>query len=285
MATCSHHDNSRKTVGVTALGVAALRAIETAKGETALINDPFASTLATEDGYKWVEELNIKKPEVAASMVDGLAIRTKKIDDEIVQYIQNGGIQVCVPGAGLDCRPWRIQHSFDKTDPNLLDQVFWYELDFPEMLDHKLNSISTVSSGNCSCKAYLPVKADLSLPTWDSVLSDSGYDSSLPTAWLLEGFTSYLTEAELTSFLTKVSEISCKGSIIIATFIAPGTTSTHMKNSLHRAYYDDAPGFLGGFGWQTKESTGLNEIGTSYGRTPSHLKTWESYTIVIAEKQ
>jgi O-methyltransferase involved in polyketide biosynthesis len=39
---CSHQDSSRKTVGVTALGTAYLRALESSKGEHALFNDPFS---------------------------------------------------------------------------------------------------------------------------------------------------------------------------------------------------------------------------------------------------
>jgi methyltransferase (TIGR00027 family) len=282
MLNCSHQDESRRKVGVTALGVAYLRALESQKTSNALVKDPFAQTLAAEDGRNWVAELQLEHRQC---MIDGMGIRSRKIDDEIVKFIKQGITQVCVPGAGLDCRPWRIDDYFTDDYIHQLKEVTWFELDFPEMLAHKLGTIETIKPDSCHCKKYVPVKADLSLPNWDSLfLSSSAFDTNVPTIFLLEGFTSYLTEAELTSFLTKLSAIACAGSVLIATFKTNDGGNTPLKIKYHRSYYPDPSGYMTSFGWSVCECAELNDIGKLYGRTPPLVETWSGYQILVARK-
>jgi len=118
MASGSHQDTSRSYVSVTALGVAYLRSIETQR-ENAFFTDQFASSLAGEEGKKWLDSLTS-----SACMVDGIAVRTKVIDELIQLALVKGLEQICVLGAGLDTRPWRLSGSRSCT---------WYEIDFAEI--------------------------------------------------------------------------------------------------------------------------------------------------------
>lgn len=317
MAETSHQDPTRRRVGITALGVCALRAIETGKGPgAALINDPFAAAMATEDGYGWIQQW--REQHGAASdkemtMIDGLAIRTKKIDQEIVKYINDStdGIrQICVPGAGLDSRPWRIDSLFSESTLPSLCEVRWYELDFPEMFQHKLTTLGLKSSSATAdaaagssasastpvsppartrCAEYHPIEADLSLKHWDSLLTDASrhYDPAKRSLWLLEGFTSYLTEEELSTFFQKMSTLAAPGSILIATFITQEDSS--IKIPYHKSMYPDPPAFVAPFGWETMEAKDLNTLVEENpemynNRMPPLRKVWQGYQIVVAKR-
>jgi methyltransferase (TIGR00027 family) len=173
-SSVSHKDTSRSGVGVTAHGVSALRHYETTRGADALIRDPFAELLSGEIGSAWVESL---EPCKKAGMIDGLAVRTRRIDDDIAAVVNvEGGVQVVVLGAGLDSRPWRLG-EFIKRSTN------WFEVDFPEIFDYKLPIVSVGSTGSIR---HVRVDADLSTPTWINKLIESGYEVSRPSVWLLE---------------------------------------------------------------------------------------------------
>ena len=185
-SSVSHQDTERCGVGVTAHGVSALRHYESAtRGpKDALISDPFAERLSGEIGSRWVDSL---EPWRRTGMIDGLAVRTRRIDDDIaaainvrdmISAVGSGKFQVVVLGAGLDSRPWRLSESI-KHPTN------WFEVDFPEIFDYKL---PIVTSDSCigSTITHIRVDADLSISTWISKLGEKGYDPSKPSVWLLE---------------------------------------------------------------------------------------------------
>jgi methyltransferase (TIGR00027 family) len=187
-SSVSHQDTERAGVGVTAHGVSALRHYERAtRGPhgDALINDPFAERLSGEIGSRWVDSL---EPWRKTGMIDGLAVRTRRIDDDITAAINVRGkdtlsesdkFQVVVLGAGLDSRPWRLSEQI-KYATN------WFEVDFPEIFDYKLPIVASGSSNTDSTITHIRVDADLSIPTWISKLVDRGYHPSMPSIWLLE---------------------------------------------------------------------------------------------------
>ena len=59
-------------------GTAALRAIETQKGDNALIKDPYAQLLAGEAGFAWVDSL---PDHTRLFFIDMLAVRTRIFDE------------------------------------------------------------------------------------------------------------------------------------------------------------------------------------------------------------
>lgn len=79
-STCSHKDETRKGVSATAHGVAFMRSLEaTIEPEMQLFHDPYAVALGGEVGRKFVEDKH-GRPTIA--MINGLSVRTKRIDDE-----------------------------------------------------------------------------------------------------------------------------------------------------------------------------------------------------------
>lgn len=332
MSVCSHQDETRKKVGVTALGVAALRALETEKATDHIISDPYARELAGSEGFLWIEELRVTKGDkheaIAATMVDGLAIRTRKIDEIFVNAVKNlKYTQIVVPAAGLDSRPWRLNQYFNDEKESLLSGCNWFELDFPEMFEHKFRCINNVqnagSNENMSleemknsvcesvcCGSYCCIEADLSLSSWPELLettpvkkslhaqsieSAAGtpayFNKTLPSVWLLEGFTSYLTTEELTTFFEHMSKITCKDSLLVVTFISKADTM--VKVSTHRSSYADPKAFVTQFGYECVECLPLNEIvdteeqngNLNYLKRKAPLPSiWDGYFIIVAKK-
>jgi len=310
MISCSHKDESRKEVGVTALGVAALRSCESEKGDKALVIDPFARTLAGEKGFEFMNSLRTEGGDSdSATMIDGMAVRSCKIDKEITKYISEGIPQVCVPGAGLDCRVWRIQSYFNESNMDKLRNVDWFELDFPEMFDHKFKGLQTYKEQNVNaevktyCKSYNPMTVDLSLPNWKEVITSTGPTShfadtsvlesvsnnvghgalnvSTPIIWLLEGFTAYLTQEELDKFFESVGSLTCPGSILISTWV----TEPHLRITYHRSHTPEPAKYVSKFGWEIIQNEPLADIAVKeFDRSIAGAARWQHYNILIARK-
>jgi methyltransferase (TIGR00027 family) len=203
--------------------------------------------------------------------VDGIAVRTRKIDDEIIKgYSKNGYRQICVLGAGLDTRAWRLSNDSKHG-------IKYFEVDFPELFAYKLPLLET--AGAVSSFEYHSVIADLSLSVWPEMLIAAGFDVTQPTIWLLEGFIGYLTEDEANSLFEKISgSLSAKGSRMVATFLTPVTkTSTGM----HRFFPEDPLLWCGGHGWSGVQ-TDIHKIGEELGRplSPDHMV---GYFIVVVD--
>ncbi len=103
--------------------------------------------------------------------------------------------QICVLGAGLDCRPWRLSNDGCNAPSSKLK---YFEVDFPEIFSHKLPILASMDAQTQF--EYISVCADLSLPNWLDALISAGFDPTKPTLWLLEGLTMYLTESEISAF-------------------------------------------------------------------------------------
>lgn len=323
-AVCSHQDNSRQGVGKTAHVVAMLRAVETNRGEgRRLINDPFASRLAGETGNGYVRSFAsiayfllgtdflrclfcILSPLLANyssfGMIDGIAIRSRRIDDEIMHHIRHDNIkQVAVLGAGLDARAWRLKYDniFQELDTKNHNnkqrkEVKYFELDFQEIFDYKLRVVNeyfkeqgVTEQHEQSDFDYIPVISDLSLPTWPQTLIGAGFDPSVPTLWILEGFTGYLTEFELRHVLTVLStELSAPTSRFIATFLRPEVLSVGVAKGLHQNFRPAHPAQLvESFGWTNTTEETFDEIGrTRYNRPIYPLQSTRGHVIVTADK-
>jgi methyltransferase (TIGR00027 family) len=109
-------------VSDTAFWVAQYRALED-KREDALFRDPWAQKLVHARG----EEIVVNGKE-RAGMAWSIAVRTRLIDDFILNSIAHGVDAVLNLGTGLDTRPYRLP---------LPSSFPWFEADFPDMIDFK----------------------------------------------------------------------------------------------------------------------------------------------------
>jgi len=243
----SHKDATRSKVGQTAHLVASLRGLEHCR-EDRLFKDPFAELLgqnfgkgdqkvvlgtAENSSFPKNHDGNIDAMNfLPAGLIETIAIRTRKIDDEAKKFLrEQSQVQICVLGAGLDTRPWRLDLSED-TDASIAvdtSAIKYFELDFAEIFQYKLPVLE--NAGATSKFNYISVQADLSLPGWIEKLTLAGFDSSIPTFWLLEGFTGYLTEDEFHTLFATLTSLSAAQSRLVATFLAPVSRT---KTSMHR---------------------------------------------------
>jgi len=191
-----------------------------------------------------------------------LAVRTRKIDDEILSSVLNktdGYKQVVVLGAGLDTRPWRLlqfspQTSKDSKKQNENDMiknkktlaaVKWFEVDFQELFDFKLPILQSHSAK--PSVDYKNVVSDLSLPGWGDKLIQAGYDPKTPSLWLLEGFINYLTEEEADRlFKTINKDLASVHSRLLMTSV----TNENSGNPLHRFHPSNPLAFVSKYGWK-----------------------------------
>jgi methyltransferase (TIGR00027 family) len=241
--------------------------MEDTYGEEALFRDPYAALMGGDVGRAFVAKKNSLGSELG--IIDGLAVRTRKIDDEMIKGYKNDGFkQICVLGAGLDTRAWRLPNDSNH-------DIKYFEVDFPELFDYKLPLLATAEA--VSQFNYHSVVADLSLPAWPDVLIASGFDPSQPTLWLLEGLIGYLTEEEANSLFERISNtLSAKGSRMVATFLTPLTKT---KTDMHRFFPVDPLGWCSGHGWSGVQRD-IETIGVALGR-PIRDRSMEGYYILV----
>lgn len=184
-----------KGVGWTALGVAAARALETARADR-LFADHFAAAFVGGDpeGFRDADE---QSRAVFASLGDYLALRTALFDEWITKAARHCP-QVVLLAAGLDTRALRLDWP-----PGT--RVF--EVDLPEVLEFK-QEVLAGTTPNC---ALTRVPADLR-ENWSLALTEAGLDPAKPTAWLIEGLLVYLSAREGDDLLREVSRLSAPGS-------------------------------------------------------------------------
>lgn len=244
-----HHDATRAAVSTTALGVCALRAWESKKPETErLFYDPFASIICGSDSPEL--PLMDKVGRDKEFWMDFMAARTCWIDGQVTSPAMQ---QLVILGAGLDTRAHRLEK---------LRGVPVFEVDFPEVLTAKVKLLE----GHPPAAKLSSVMANLCTNSWDRDLRAHGFQD-VPTMWLLEGLTGYLTETELETLFGQISQLVDARTKMTVTFV--GGSMSENVTSMHR-YLVSGPeqieGFLGKFGWQCKV-TSVGEVAKHYGRS------------------
>lgn len=200
-----------ESVGSTALGVAAARAVET-NSENPIIHDPFAQVFVEAAGKgMWTvmanpalaAELADSEPGLRArlqAMVDFMAARTVFFDEFFLDAANAGVRQIVILAAGLDARAWRLPWP---------DATTVYELDQPKVLEFK--SATLRQHGAQPTSNLVSVAVDLR-QDWPTALREAGFDVSQPTAWSAEGLIRYLPAWAQDLLLERVDALSAAGS-------------------------------------------------------------------------
>src|SRR6185312_1234794 len=111
----SHYTPRLSGIPLTALGVAMIRARESER-EDRLYNDPYASVFAEAARHAF---LGPDAPSDAATQWDqverlvdqfyeGRTLGVRAVDDRVHAWVDAGGKQLVMLGAGLDTRPYRM---------------------------------------------------------------------------------------------------------------------------------------------------------------------------------
>ncbi|MBB3663230.1 methyltransferase (TIGR00027 family) [Prauserella sediminis] len=262
-------------VGITALGVAAARAVETSRTD-ALVRDPYAAEFVR------AAESPIPMPTRAEDVADDdhrwslmsvfLGLRSRYLDEYLLGSHESAGAsvgarQVVLLAAGLDSRAFRLPWPEGATV---------YEVDQPRVLQFK-DAVLAHGGAEPACERR-GVPIDLR-DDWAAALAGSGFDPAAPTSWLAEGLMPYLPADAAERLLTTVHKLSAPGSTIAVEYM-PGVGSALADSSaaslsaglgidlaslLSDADYDPNAR-LSELGWAVDEVT-VAQLAERYGRT------------------
>jgi methyltransferase (TIGR00027 family) len=262
-------------VGLTALGAAAMRAMEAYHAEP-LVRDPYAAGFVEAIAGQLPRPMPVTPEEAAGDpdfpwpgMAHYVAVRSRSFDDFFAAAAGAGLRQAVILGAGLDTRAFRLDWMPGTTV---------YEIDAPMVLAFK-DSVLAGQGAVPRCDRRT-VAADLRAD-WPTALRKAGFDPAEPTAWLAEGLLLYLNDEAMDVLLDHMHELSAPGSRITADHM-PGGTSAIGDSLASRASEEltaiwiadqqhDPASWLLGHGWTTGVSR-LSWVASAYGRPMTDLK-------------
>ncbi len=248
-------------VGVTGLGVAAIRAAESAR-EDRLFDDPFAARFVTAAGW----ERPPPDPARDAHLSAWIAVRTRFLDELVLGACAGGCRQVVILGAGLDARAFRLDWP---------PGTRLWELDLPAVLEFKAQVVRSEGWRPACDRRKLAV--DLSAD-WGGELIDAGLDAAAPVVWLAEGLLAYLTEQAGDQIVSIAADLSVSGSRLGLTVASPerlrAWREAHPNGRAGRGDYvalwqstapEDPGRWLASLGWEATVH-GTAERSSAYGR-------------------
>ena len=280
MAGTTHPDSEVEGVdggvGLTALLVAAARAIETHRDDS-LAQDVYAEHFVRAAPACAGWPLRVQQvPDGDANPLWGrfaryFGLRTRVLDDFLLRSVQAGARQVVLLGAGLDTRAFRLDWP-----PGCV--VF--EIDREGVLAFKHRVLGGLSATPTAER--VPIPTDLRAD-WVGALTAAGFDPAEPSAWLAEGLLFYLPNAAETYLIDTVDRLSADGSALayevklerdlLAYRDSPLYTATKHQIGIDllklfdREPRPDSAGDLAGKGWSTSVRTPF-DFTRRHGRGP-----------------
>jgi methyltransferase (TIGR00027 family) len=139
-----------------------------------------------------------------------MQVRTRVIDDAIRAFVDSGGRQLVVLGAGYDCRALRLPELNDA--PRV-------QVDHPATQGHKREVLDRI--GAPSHSRYLAWNFE-SRPMSElpGALAEAGHDPTAQSFTIWEGVTMYLTEPAIDASLRAIRAWSAPGSELAMTYFA-----------------------------------------------------------------
>ena len=194
-------------VGVTALLVAAARAIETHRHDS-LAHDVYAEHFvrAAPACADWPVRIQ-QVPDGDGNPLWGrfaryFGLRTRVLDDFLLRSVRTGARQVVLLGAGLDTRAFRLDWPPDRV-------VF--EIDRAAVLAFKHQVLRELSA--TPKVKRVPVPVDLRAD-WVTALTTAGFAPAAPSVWLAEGLLFYLPSPTETHLIDTVHRLTTEGSAL-----------------------------------------------------------------------
>jgi methyltransferase (TIGR00027 family) len=260
-------------VGVTAVGAAAARAIES-RHDRPLVTDPYADAFVRAANTQLPAPMPASPEEAAAdpevpyaSIAQHIGVRSRFIDGYFGGAMEAGIRQAVILAAGLDTRAFRLDWPAGAAV---------YEADRATVLGFKDAVLGEVGArARCDRRT---VSADLR-EDWPAALEEAGFDASAPTAWLAEGLFMYLIDEVIEALLSHVHRLSAPGSRIMIEHLRPGAEAMHQAGAQAVAErvdsdvaglwaaernHDPVP-WLRARGW-TVQADSVADLSESYGR-------------------
>jgi methyltransferase (TIGR00027 family) len=257
--------------GVTALGLAAARSVETGRPDR-LIKDPLARALFEAAGVDLPMLVDWPAPGSHISDAEALhlhgsryiGLRTRVYDDALMAAASNGVTQGVLLGAGLDTRGFRL---------SLPAEFRLFELDQQEVLAFKEGTLNArgVEPRCVRCAIGVDLR-----DKWPAALEAGGFERNRATAWIAEGLLPYLKPAAQSTLLDAIHELAAPGSLLVFDRIAGDLSGDRVGRLSERSGIDmqtllaggegeDLAALLRAEGWEVDEApTAL--LAARYGR-------------------
>lgn len=191
--------------------VAAARARES-KREDRLFNDPFAAALAGDEGRAMAAMLEGSQHHGRTTGIienPYLPVRTRFLDDFILQAAAQGIKQFAILAAGMDARAFRLDWPEDAT-------VF--EVERAEVLEYKESILAGLGAKPRVKRVVIAM--DLR-EDFCGALIQAGFVETEPTLFLTEGLLPYLPNEEaVLPLLSRIAAFAAPGSLIALDTIA-----------------------------------------------------------------
>ena len=136
-----------------------------------------------------------------------MVARTRLIDDTLSALVPEDVSQLVILGAGFDARPYRLR---------CLQTAPIFEVDHPDTQQAKRDALSRALGELPANVTFIPT--DFNLMQLESDMDASGYRSSVPTLFLWEGVTNYLSEDAVDATLRWCAR-AVAGSVLLFTYI------------------------------------------------------------------
>ncbi|MEV6335396.1 class I SAM-dependent methyltransferase [Nocardia vinacea] len=266
------------SVGLTALGVATFRALETLDPEP-LIHDDYAAWFVEAAGEPYFLQ-KLEEPASAGSV--GLfgrfmGIRTKFFDEFFAAAWQQGTRQAVILASGLDARAYRLDWPAG---------TVVFEIDQPRVLEFKDRVLAEHGAVATADRRALAV--DLR-DDWPAALTAAGFDPGRPAAWSAEGLLPFLPGSAHDALFERIDALSAPGSCVAADDFGRGMDQHHFdlaerffgsnpfgNLNVRDLWYDDAradPGdWLSQHDWSVRRVTPF-DLAADYGRPITDLPT------------
>lgn len=171
-----------------------------------LIEDPFGERFATPFLRLVARHASWLRPVIESTLLT-VQVRTRLIDEALLGFLEKGGEQVVLLGAGFDARAARFADAIGSA------RVF--EVDHPSTQARKRERLPDPPSVRYLAWDFeaQPVAA---LP---AALGTLGHDASQPTLVVWEGVTMYLSEPAVDACVRAVAALSAPGSRFVLTYV------------------------------------------------------------------
>ncbi len=263
---------------LTAEAVCLMRAADEARpADVRIIHDPYAkhflrpatrALLAGLDATRGAGDLtNMFSP----GLFSYIRSRHRFIDDALLAAVEGGTVrQLVIMGAGYDSRAWRLAQT--------LSGIPVFEVDFPSTGERKARLLEQKVQSRPDADVRR-VAIDFQIQRLDERLLAEGFEPGLPTFFIWEGVSMYLTRQAVKATLSTVCELGGPGSrvsmdlfMLADTPDIAGTWHRVSGGFLHllgepvtfALHPEDAVPFLAREGWTVVDLADANELTSRY---------------------
>jgi methyltransferase (TIGR00027 family) len=264
-----------KNISDTARWVAHYRALESARPD-ALFHDPLAARISGERGAAMARSMPQR-----VQFAWALSIRTRLIDDLILQKVRTDGIRFVLDlAAGFDTRPYRL---------GLPSDFAWIEADLGPLIDEK-NELLKDEKPHCRLER---LAVDLGDATARQHLMARVAGETGPGLVLTEGLLLYLDPARVEALARDLAATSnlrwWLSDTVSPRLLAMMEKSTGRHLAAVGAPFKFAPAdpdaFFARTGWQLRSFNGMFEAGQRYGRKYRMAWFWELLMRFMSEER